>query len=97
MLETAGQLTGRIIEGNLGQTLVPRHQSLLDKSSTNNNIQVIINQKGTIAHQTVGIAHEFGHVILYLNNLPFSHGQPGVDPFVYERNDNMMKRLGYGK
>ena len=25
------------------------------------------------------------------------HSQRGVDSFVYKKNDNMMKRLGYGK
>lgn len=58
---------------------------------------MIINGKGTFNQQTVGLAHEFGHVILYLRNLPFGHGGKGVDSFVYERNDNMMRRLGYGE
>ena len=64
-------------------------------SSTNNNIQVIINGKGTLNHRTVGMAHEFGHVILYLRGLPFSHGKTGVDDFVYGRSTIMSKRLGY--
>lgn len=59
-------------------------------------MQVIINRKGRLNHRTVGIAHEFGHVILYLRGLPFGHTQPGVDKFVYdERATIMSKRLGY--
>ena len=58
---------------------------------------MLINGKGTLNQRTVGLAHEFGHVILYLRNLPFGHGQNNVDPFVYRRNDDMMRRLGYGK
>lgn len=35
-------------------------------------------------------------VILYLRNVPFSHGQPGVNHFIYnKRADVMSKRLGY--
>ena len=97
MLIAYGLLTGKAIEGNLGQTLVPGNQAASGKSSTTNNVQVIINSKGHLNHRTVGIAHEFGHVILYLRGLPFGHSQIGVDSFVYGRNDNMMLRLGYGK
>ena len=87
---------GKHIQGNLGQTLVPDRNLASGKSSTNNHIQVIVNKNGTLNHRTVGIAHEFGHVILYLRNMPFSHGQPGVDNFVYNRRaDIMSKRLGY--
>ena len=97
MLSAANQLTGKVIEGDLGQTLVPGNQAASGKSSINNNVQIIINSKGHINHRTVGIAHEFGHVILYLRGLPFGHGLLGVDSFVFGRNDNMMLRLGYGK
>lgn len=93
----SGQLTGKVIEGNLGQTLVSGNEAASGKKSTNNNVQIIINKKGTLNHRTVGIAHEFGHVLLYLRGLPFGHSQRGVDSFVYKKNDNMMKRLGYGK
>ncbi|WP_244440534.1 hypothetical protein [Bacteroides rodentium] len=87
---------GKHIQGNLGQTLVPDRNLASGKSSTNNHIQVIVNKNGTLNHRTVGIAHEFGHVILYLRNMPFSRGQPGVDNFVYNRRaDIMSKRLGY--
>ena len=73
----AGVPFGKHIQGNLGQTLVPDKRLASGKSSTNSHVQVIINKNGTLNHRTVGIAHEFGHVILYLRNVPFSHGQPG--------------------
>jgi len=47
-----------------------------------NNVQIIINGRGSLNHQTVGIAHEFGHAIFYLRKLPCGHGQPGVNPFI---------------
>ena len=75
LLVASGQLTGKVIEGNLGQTLVSGNEAASGKKST----------------------HEFGHVLLYLRGLPFGHSQRGVDSFVYKKNDNMMKRLGYGK
>ena len=81
----AGSPIGVTIYGNLGQTL----------SSTNNNVQVIINGKSHIKQRAVGLAHEFGHVILYLRGKPFSHGTKEVDDFVYSRADIMLKRLGY--
>ena len=92
----AGVPFGKHIQGNLGQTLVPDKMLASGKSSTNSHVQVIINKNGTLNHRTVGIAHEFGHVILYLRNVPFSHGQPGVNNFIYnKRADVMSKRLGY--
>lgn len=87
---------GKHIQGSLGQTLVPDKKLPSGKSSVNNHTQVIINKNGTLNHRTVGIAHEFGHAILYLRNKPFSHGQPGVNHFIYDsRSDIMSKRLGY--
>ena len=92
----AGVPFGKHIQGNLGQTLVPDKRLASGKSSTNSHVQVIINKNGTLNHRTVGIAHEFGHVILYLRNVPFSHGQPGVNNFIYNKGaDVMSKRLGY--
>ena len=76
-------MVGKLIEGNLGQTLVPDRDLASGKKSVGKNVEVIINGKGTLNHRTVGIAHEFGHVILYLRNKPFSHTQKGVDSFVY--------------
>ena len=69
----AGVPFGKHIQGNLGQTLVPDKRLASGKSSTNSHVQVIINKNGTLNHRTVGIAHEFGHVILYLRNVPFRH------------------------
>ena len=83
------------IQGNLGQSLFPIFSPLSGKRSLNGNIQVIINSKGSLNHRTVGLAHEFGHVILYLNNRPYGHTQLGVDEFVGVRSTTMSKRLGY--
>jgi len=94
-LISIGERPGKSIQGNLGQTLIPGNISASGKSSTNNNVQVIINGKGTLNHRTVGIAHELGHVVLYLRGLPYGHGQAGVDNFIYNRSTNMLKRLGY--
>ena len=95
-LKRMNQPIGKHIDGNLGQTLFPDNKSISGKSSTNGNIQIIINGKGNLNHQTVGISHEFGHVILYLRGLPYGHNQPGVDEFIYdERATKMSKRLGY--
>ena len=97
LLRIVGSMTGKVIYGDLGQTLVPNDKALSGKSSLRTHAQVIINGKGTLNQRTVGLAHEFGHIILYLRDLPFGHTQNGVDSFVYERNDNMMRRLGYGE
>ena len=95
-LTFTGASLGKSIRGNTGQTLVPSQTSLSGKSSTNNNIQVIINSLSLLNHRTIGLSHEFGHVILFLRNKPFGHTQPGVDDFVYkQRADIMSKRLGY--
>jgi hypothetical protein len=94
-LKSIGEPVGTYIRGNTGQTLIPGNVSISGKSSTNNNIQVIINANSTLKHRTVGIAHEFGHVILYLRGLPYGHTQPGVDKFIGERDTKMSKRLGY--
>jgi len=94
-LELMGIPTGKHVNGNLGQTLVPNVLLPSRKNSTNNNVQIIINSKGNLNHRAIGIAHEFGHVILYLRNQPFSHGQPGVNSFIDRRSSIMSKRLGY--
>ncbi len=94
-LQSIGASIGRSIHGNLGQTLVPDKKLSSGKKSIGGNVEVIINGKGALNHRTVGIAHEFGHVILYLRNKPFGHTQPGVDDFVYSRSTLMSKRLGY--
>ena len=95
LLQSIGEPIGYSIQGNLGQTLVPDRNLPSGKKSVGKNVEVIINGKGNINHRTVGIAHEFGHVILYLRNKPFGHRQPRVDEFVYSRSTIMSKRLGY--
>jgi RHS repeat-associated protein len=91
-----GEPDGKTIQGNLGSTLIPGDRSLSGKRSTNGNVQIIINGKGSLNHRAVATAHEFGHVVLYLRGLPHGHGQPGVDKAVYDqRSDVVKKRLGY--
>ena len=51
------------------------------------------NTKGTLNQRSVGIAHEFGHVILFLRNLSHSHSANG--DFIYGRQWNVMKKFGY--
>lgn len=85
---------GRTIQGNLGQTLLP---VLSKKGSIDDNVNIILNSRGSLNHRTVGMAHEFGHVILYLRGMPSGHGDPGVDDFVYSRASAMSKRLGYDR
>ena len=51
--------------------------------------------KGSLNQKTVGVAHEFAHVVLYLRNFPFGHRQPNVDNFVYGRSTFISKKLGY--
>ena len=92
LLRESGQPIGRHIQGNLGQTLFSNYGI---KRSINGNIQIIINSKGNINAQSIGIAHEFAHVLLYLRGKPSGHGEPGVDEFVYGRATMMSKRLGY--
>jgi RHS repeat-associated protein len=94
-LTQQGDPLGRYINGNLGQTLIPEKNSTSGKNSTNKNIQVIINGTGSLNHRTVGLAHELGHVLLYLRGLPYGHTQPGVDNFVYDKATKMSRRLGY--
>ena len=96
-MRLGNDIVGKTFDGNLGQTLVPGKRAASGKSSLNSNIQIIINKKGNLNHRVVGLAHEFAYVILYLKGLPFGHTQPGVDAFVYGRNNEMMRRLGYGQ
>lgn len=86
---------GRGANGNFGQTLIPNSDTESGKTSTNDNIQVIINSKGNLNHRTRGLAHEFAHVVLYLRGLPYGHTQPGVDTFINEHVLNTVTRLGY--
>ena len=86
---------GKSISGNLGQTLIPNAMIESGKSSTNEHVQIVINANGNLNHRTVGIAHEFGHVILYLRGTYYSHNQPGVNSFINVRTTEVSKRLGY--
>lgn len=86
---------GKGINGNLGQTLVPEERSLSGRYSQNKNVQIIINGRGSLNHRTVGLAHEFGHVILYLRNQYHGHSKD-TNPFIFDqRATKMSGRLGY--
>ena len=88
-----GDSEKRHINGILGRVLFPVKSSSM---STSSNIQIIINSLGNLNHRTVGVAHEFGHVILFLHGLPYRHQEPGVDSFVYDKRATpMSQRLGY--
>jgi RHS repeat-associated protein len=95
MLKMQGFPIGKHIRGNLGQTLIPGNASASGKSSTNGNIQIIINGKSNINQRSVGIAHEFGHAILYMRGQPYWHPLKEVDKFVYGRATKMARRFGY--
>ena len=91
-----GDPIGKTFIGNIGQTLVSKERSLSGKYSTSNNLQIIINAKGTINQQTVGLAHEFGHVILYMRNQYHGHSKKESNVFIYDqRATPMSRRLGY--
>jgi hypothetical protein len=95
LYQSMGEPTGRSFNGNTGQFLIPGNSSPSGRNSTSKNIQIIINANGSLNHQTVGMAHEFGHAILYLRGLPHIHGADGVDVFIYSRALRMSQRLGY--
>jgi hypothetical protein len=84
---------GRTVQGNTGRTLFPNSQT--GARSTNNNIQVIINSKGTNNHRTIGINHEFWHVISFLRRLPYTDGDPEFDKSLKIRELKMRRRLKY--
>lgn len=84
--------SGKTISGNLGQTLYPKSSNELKKTN-NNNVRININDRGNLNQRSCGIAHEFGHVILFLMGLPHSHINNGK--FIYDRQWNVMKRFGY--
>jgi RHS repeat-associated protein len=81
---------GKTINGNLGQTLYP-NKAL--KTSIGGTIEININSKGSPIHQTVGISHEFAHVVRFLKGLPHSHSDAGA--FIYGCQWDVMKRFGY--
>ena len=83
---------GKTIRGNIGQTLYPISSGEF-KRSTNNTIRININALGNINQRSCGIAHEFGHVVPYLNGQPHSHSNNA--DYIYGRQWNVMKRFGY--
>ena len=83
---------GLHINGNLGQSLFPDNQV---KKPVDGIIHIIINAKGTINQRSVGIAHEFGHVVPYLKGKPYSHPNPDVDMGINSRTTLVSRRLGY--
>ena len=88
--------TGLTIAGNTGQTLFPINVGKGPKFSINKNIQININGKSrNINHQTIGIGHEFGHVVLFLRGKNYSHPDRDVDSFIDIRVNTLKKRLGY--
>jgi hypothetical protein len=91
-LESMGFEKGTQVQGVLGATLLP-YPAGESRNSTNENIQVIINGKGTMNHRAIGAAHEFVHVVLYLKGLPDAH--PAADPEIKKRTSEVNKRLGY--
>ena len=91
-LKQMGLPYGKSVSGNLGRSLFPKSTESI---STDGKIHIIINSKGNINQRTIGIVHEFGHVILYLRGLPYQHPNLMVDRFIYSRSSTMSKRLGY--
>ena len=57
------------------------------------NLFILINSHGTLNHRSVGISHEFGHIVLFMRGLPHSHSDNG--DFIYGHQFSVMKRLGY--
>src|SRR5690606_16283636 len=91
-LAEIGFESGTSVQGSLGQTLLPYPQGE-GLSSTNDNIQVILNKKGTLNHRAIGVAHEFTHVVLHLKGLPDAH--PQADKAIEIRTKEVKQRLGY--
>jgi len=91
--EQLGYPYGKHIQGNLGRSLFPNST---ESVSVDGKTHVIVNSKGSINHRTVGIAHEFAHIILFLRGLPYQHNQTvESDAFITNRASAMSKRLGY--
>ena len=92
ILETLSSFDYIDANGNLGQSLFPDNQV---KKPVDGIIHIIINAKGTINQRSVGIAHEFGHVVPYLKGKPYSHPNPDVDMGINSRTTFVSRRLGY--
>lgn len=93
-LKAEGEIDGKTIQGNTGRSLFPVPDDL-GNQSTNGNIQIQINQAGNLAQRAVGVAHEFGHVVLFLNNQPYQHWKGNVEQEINKRTRIVKKRLGY--
>ena len=90
-LKAQGFSVGKTIIGNLGRALFPNSTESI---SPDKKIHIYINAKGSLNAQTVGLSHEFGHVVLYLLGRPYQH--PEADTEIYIRRANkMLTRLGY--
>ena len=65
-----------------GQSLFPESDRAPEsgKRSLNGNIQIVINSLCDVNQRTRGLAHEFGHVLLYLLGLPY--GESGNEQFL---------------
>ena len=83
------------VEGNTGRVLVPGIKNPTGANSTNGNLQIIINAQGTLNQRVVGLAHEFGHIVLYLrtNGNVFRHVQNGVNNQINIRVDQITNKL----
>ncbi|MEA4974256.1 MAG: hypothetical protein VB046_00805, partial [Paludibacter sp.] len=83
------------VVGNTGRVLVPGIRNPTGANSTNGNLQIIINAQGTLNQRVVGLAHEFGHIVLYLrtNGQVFRHGQNDVNNQINIRIDQITNKL----
>ena len=85
---------GKSVSGNAGVSLFP-NSSVSGQISTNQNIQIHINSKSTVNHQSIGLAHELIHVKRYMRGQPHSHLSNSFNNYLYSRLESLYKRLGY--
>ena len=93
-LERMGLPHGKSVSGNAGVSLFP-NSSVSGQISTNQNIQIHINSKSTVNHQSIGLAHELIHVKRYMRGQPHSHLSNSFNNYLYSRLESLYKRLGY--
>ncbi len=93
-LEKMGLPHGKSVSGNAGVSLFP-NSSVSGQISTNQNIQIHINSKSTVNHQSIGLAHELIHVKCYMRGQPHSHLSKSFNNYLYSRLESLYKRLGY--
>lgn len=84
---------GKTVQGGTGRTLFT--VSNTGQRSTNDNIQIIVNANGSINHRTIGLFHEFQHVLLKFREQKYTHSDPGVTDIIENRVILMKRRLGY--